>query len=62
MIQNLVENLVETLLQKVKIELISESTVWNVLHFVFLYVQVEVYQETLNIKRWPIAFKSYKAY
>ena len=28
----------------------------------FLYVQVEVYQETLNIKRWPIAFKSYKAY
>ena len=28
----------------------------------FLYVQVEVYQEKLNIKRWPIAFKSYKAY
>ena len=30
--------------------------------FCFLYVQVEVYQETLNLKRWPIAFKSYKAY
>ena len=52
----------QTLLWKIKIEHISGSTVWNVINLILLYAQVEVYQNILKLRCWPLAFKLYKAF
>ena len=57
-----IEKLVPDPFLKSQIEHIPGSTVWNVIQFFLLYVRVEVNQNILNLKRWPLAFTLYKAF
>ena len=45
-----------------KIEHIPRSTVWNDINLFLLHVQVEVYQNVLKLRCWPLGFILYKAF
>ena len=60
--QNVVEKLVPDPFAKMKIEIISEGLVSNIIKFVLFYIQVEFYQNILKLRFRPLAFILYKAF
>ena len=55
-------NYSQILFEKITIEHITGSIIWNVVEFIFIPWQNEDYQNIFKLSRRPLSFTSYKAF